>query len=144
MLHNNSNIALYKFPSSGDSCMGHSYLSISLLLRLILEIKSDYSIYYCTGEEALVSVMEDLTNVLPQCYKIGKILGLRSSYLEEIKEEQLTSYDVMTLIIMRRLKDGLTWKSLVQAVAHKDGGNNVPLAMKLTDKHKKVRFIFAL
>ena len=96
----------------------------------------------CAGIEALVPVMEDLTIVLPQWYEIGKILGVQSSFLDGIKEEQLTSYEAMTLIIKRRLKDGhrkLTWKSLVEAVAHKDGGNNVPLAMKLTDMHNKVR-----
>ena len=86
-------------------------------------------------------MVEDLKDVLPRYYNIGEKLGLPSSTLREIMNENLDSYSAMTLIIKCWLKDrdrckDLTWKSLVEAVAHKKGGNNVALAMKLTDKHR--------
>ena len=84
--------------------------------------------------------MEDLSDVIPQCYKIGKMLGLQSSILEEIKKQSFDAPSAMIMIIKHWLMHGhrelITWKSLVEAVAHKNGGNNVPLAMKLTKKHK--------
>ena len=49
----------------------------------------------------------------------------------------------MTMIIKHWLNHGrrelITWKSLVEAVAHKNGGNNVALAIKLTEKHRGKR-----
>ena len=87
--------------------------------------------------------MEDLSDVIPQCYKIGKMLGLQSSILEEVKKRSSDPSSAMMLIInhwlnndMHKSKEQINWKSLVEAVAHKNGGNNVTLAMKLTKKHK--------
>ena len=106
-------------------------------------MKSDYSLNIYTGEEEVLSdMMKDLVDVLPQYYKIGKMLGLQMNTLEKIKEERLDSFEAMTLIIKHWFNDDvrghkrLTWKSLVEAVAHKNGGNNVALAMKLTDNHR--------
>ena len=87
--------------------------------------------------------MEDLSDVIPQWYEIGKILGLQSSILEEIKKKSFDPPSAMIMIIKHWLgnamhghRELITWKSLVKAVAHKNGGNNVALAMKLTKKHE--------
>ena len=61
-----------------------------------------------------------------------------------IKDKVPDQGTAITMILSRWLKRQFnvqkygepTWKSLIAAVAHRNGGNNAVLAMKLADKHK--------
>ena len=84
-----------------------------------------------------------------QYYNIGIKLGLKSDDLNVIKDEVPDQGTAITMILSRWLKQQFnvqkygepTWKSLVAAVAHRNGGNNPVLAMKLADKHKGITLI---
>lgn len=101
------------------------------------------------GNEALGDVINYLTDVFPRYCEIGKMLGLQSDILEEMKKKRFESTAAMIDIIEHWLAQDYdvprygkpTWKSLVMAVANKNGGNNVAVAMKLTDMHTSKRYI---
>ena len=92
----------------------------------------------------IVAVQEEIMDASAQYYDIGIKLGLKSDDLNVIKDKDPDQRTAITMILSRWLKRQFnvqkygepTWKSLVAAVAHRNGGNNAVLAMKLADKHK--------
>ena len=92
----------------------------------------------------IVAVQEEIMDASAHYYDIGVKLGLKSDDLNGIKDEVPDHATAITMITSRWLKRQFnvqqygepTWKSLIEAVAHRNGGNNTALAMKLADKHK--------
>ncbi len=88
--------------------------------------------------------MKALTDVHFRYYEIGTQLRLESKVLDSIKTRNNSYAIAMDAVIKEWLmgnysteKFGIpTWKKLVEAVAHPDGGNNKFLAEKISE-HKK-------
>ena len=96
-----------------------------------------------SGEDDICDILDELTDVLAECYKIGTRLGLKQSDLNVIKEGKHDLATAMERVIDYWLRQnynvkkyGLpSWKSLVKAVQHRGGGNNAALARKIAERH---------
>ncbi len=88
--------------------------------------------------------MKALTDVHFRYYEVGTQLRLESKVLDSISTRSNSYAIAMDAVIEEWLKGNYnttrfgvpTWKKLVEAVAHPDGGNNIYLAEKIS-KHKK-------
>ena len=98
---------------------------------------------WLSGEEDLTDILEELTGVIAECYKIGTRLGLKQPDLNVIKAERPDFATAMQRVIAYWLKQNYdierykwpSWKSLVEAVHHRGGGNNAALARKIAEQH---------
>ena len=104
---------------------------------------------WLSGEDDLTDILDELMDVLAECYKIGTRLGLKRSDLNVIKEGKLDSVTAMERVIDYWLKQNYnvkkygwpSWKSLVEAVQHRGGGNNAALARKIAERHPGTRYM---
>ena len=91
-----------------------------------------------------MGILDDLSEVMADCYKIGTCLHLKQSYLDGIKRKNIDFVEAMTEIIRNWLKLNYnyqrfgkpTWKALVDAVKSPNGGNNTALAEKIAKRHR--------
>ena len=98
---------------------------------------------WLSGTDDLTDVLDELTDVLAECYKIGTRLGLKQPDLDVIKAEKPDLVTTMERVIAHWLKQNYdlkkygqpSWKSLVEAVHHRGGGNNAALAKKIAEQH---------
>lgn len=100
---------------------------------------------YIAGEDELKCILDDLSEVKADCYKIGICLHLKQSDLDSIKLKNNDFVEAMTEIISNWLKLNYnyqkfgkpTWKALVDAVGSPIGGNNTGLAEEIAKRHQR-------
>ena len=103
-----------------------------------------FKYFSIVGEDEITCILEDLHEVIADCYKIGTQLHLRQHYLDGIKRKNIDFVEAMTEIIDNWLKLNYdferfgkpTWKALVDAVRSPTGGNNTRLAVKIAKRHR--------
>ena len=88
-----------------------------------------------------IEVMNSITSTITSWYKIGAFLGVKTSVLEDMKA--LPSGHMES--ILRRWLGGdrhlfeyfmePCWQTLVKAIAHPAGGDNIPAAEEIALSH---------
>ena len=97
----------------------------------------------CAGIDDLFEVQCELDDVTSRWKELGLALRLRPAVLKTIETQQTDLNSRMIDILTEWLQQnyntdrfGLpSWKLLVDAVAHRSGGNNPALARQIATKH---------
>ena len=94
------------------------------------------------GETDFMDVRKEIEDIRSMHYQLGIELGLSSSKLNSIQNQQITD-QAFNEVLLAWLKQDYdverhgspTWRRLVEAVDSPKGGNNPELAMAIANKH---------
>jgi hypothetical protein len=139
--------AVFK-PAGGNNRLLARELAKSFkdnIMRVFIPIKeakstSTTKIILCAGSvTSVASVIKDMLNskVAARWYQVGVVLGSKVSDLEVIRMKQFSAQESeqeMFKMWLTNCEDEATWQRLVDAVGHSAGGNNLRLALALSEK----------
>ena len=102
---------------------------------------------YCTDEDHLTDIMEEILDMKSVCFALGRSLRLRNDDLEAVRKKYFNESDherALNDVVLLWLKKEYnvesfgppTWRMLVEAVNKKSGGNNYELAKQIAQNHK--------